>query len=103
MTSLNLKREDHGGVAIWSVCQHIDMLLNDPALSCAEGETQSINPGPPRAQNLISDTNCFVPLLTEGPGLCSRCNKGVFAIWKPQSSRFAVVCGSERAHSEMMM
>jgi hypothetical protein len=47
--------------------------------------------------------SCFGPLFTAGPGLGIRGNKEVFAIWEPQSSRLAVVRGSERANSEMMM
>ena len=40
----------------------------------------------------------FCSSFNAGPGLGIRCNKEVFAIWKPRPSRFAVVRGRRRAH-----
>jgi hypothetical protein len=61
-----------------------------PHFSVPTGNTIQLPASPQKERNLHA-------------GLGIRGNKEVFAIWEPQSSRFAVVRGSERAHSEMMM
>jgi hypothetical protein len=68
----------------------MDILLESGIFLCRR-DTESISAGlAARAQKLIGNMSCFVPLSPQVPGLGTRCNKEVFAIWKPRSSRIAV-------------
>src|SRR5690348_18371357 len=93
------ERDDHSHVAIWTECQRIDMLLVEvPHFPMPTGYGIDYC-GPRRTSTeTYTQNELFCFSFTAGPGLGIRCNKEVFAIWKPRPSMFAVVRGSRRAH-----
>src|SRR5690242_4996652 len=81
------------------------MLLAEVRIFVCRRDTESITPGlVARAQKLIGNMSCFVPLspFRAVPGLGTRCNKEVSAIWKP-TFRIAVWCVAAGVLSEEMV
>jgi hypothetical protein len=83
------KHDDHNRVAIWTERQRMDTLLTEvPHFPMPTGYTID-HTGPRRTSTEpYGQYELFVPL-SHRSQLGIRCNKELFAIWKPRPSRIA--------------